>query len=67
VAFLNSRNQIVLSETIFIGTLNQSLIHPREIFKRALEEKLASVIFLHNHPSGDLTPSKEDIQSTREL
>ncbi len=65
--FIDSKNQVLSSENIFVGTLNQSLVHPREIFKKALEENSAGVIFLHNHPSGDLTPSKEDITSTKEL
>ena len=65
--FLDTRNKILRHETIFIGTLNESIIHPRDIFKIALEENAASVIFLHNHPSGNLEPSEEDIKTTKEL
>ena len=65
--FLDTRNKILRHETIFIGTLNESIIHPRDIFKIALEENAASVIFLHNHPAGNLEPSEEDIKTTKEL
>jgi len=65
--FLNSRKRIIKEETIFIGTLNASMIHPREIFKIALDEDAVAIILVHNHPSGDLNPSNEDIKITREL
>ena len=67
VVFLNSKNQIINSKTIFIGTLNESVVHPREIFKSAILENSASIILIHNHPSGDLNPSREDIRTTKEL
>jgi DNA repair protein RadC len=65
--YLNSRRKILREEIIFIGTLDASLIHPREIFKVALEESAAAVILVHNHPSGNLKPSLEDIEITKEL
>ena len=65
--YLDSRKRILKHENLFIGSLNESLIHPREIFKFALEENAAAIILLHNHPSGDPTPSRFDITITREL
>lgn len=67
VVFLDSKNKIISSKIIFIGTLNESLVHPREIFKSAILENSANIILIHNHPSGDLTPSDEDIKTTKEL
>ncbi len=58
--YLDARNSLLKKETISIGTLDKSLIHPREIFATALELRAASVILIHNHPSGDATPSEED-------
>ena len=54
-------------KTIFIGSLNHSVVHPREIFKEAIRKSAASIICFHNHPSGDPTPSKEDIEVTKRL
>lgn len=65
--FLNTKNQIIHRQTIFIGGLNSSLVHPREIFKEAVRRSAASIICLHNHPSGDPNPSKEDIDVTKRL
>lgn len=65
--FLDSRKRIIKDETIFIGSLNASIIHPREIFQVALEEGAAAVILLHNHPSGNPKPSDEDIEITKQL
>ncbi|OGJ21291.1 hypothetical protein A3K73_05560 [Candidatus Pacearchaeota archaeon RBG_13_36_9] len=65
--YLNSRKRIIKEETIFIGSLNESVIHPREIFRIALDENAAALILLHNHPSGDPTPSEFDIKVTKEL
>ena len=65
--FLNSRKKVLKEEVIFIGTLDASLIHPREIFKIALEEGAAAIILAHNHPSGELKPSDEDIKITKDL
>ncbi|MFA5986403.1 MAG: DNA repair protein RadC [Parcubacteria group bacterium] len=65
--YLNARNQLVHKETISVGTLNASLIHPREVFKPALEHLATSIIVAHNHPSGDVTPSDDDISVTKRL
>ena len=67
VIFLNARNQILKTETISIGSLNASLVHPREVFAPAVGTSAASVILGHNHPSGDVTPSREDIELTRRM
>ncbi len=64
---LNSANKIIKFETISIGSLNSSVVHPREIFKAAIENSSASIILLHNHPSGNPEPSNEDIVITRKL
>ncbi|WP_411953554.1 RadC family protein [Alkalibacillus sp. S2W] len=65
--YLNTKNQIIHRQTIFIGSLNSSIVHPREVFKEAIKRSAASVICAHNHPSGDPSPSNEDIQVTRRL
>ncbi|MCM3632448.1 MULTISPECIES: RadC family protein [Paenibacillus] len=65
--FLNTKNHIIGKETLSIGTLNASLVHPREVFRAAIRISSASIICLHNHPSGDPTPSSEDIQITQRL
>ncbi len=65
--FLNARNQLVHKETISIGTLTASLVHPREVFEPALRNSAASVIVVHNHPSGDTEPSSHDIDITNRL
>src|SRR5690625_219707 len=65
--FLNTKNQIIHRQTIFIGSLNASIVHPREIFREAVKRSAASIICAHNHPSGDPTPSQEDIHVTRRL
>lgn len=67
VLFLNSKNVIIKQKTIFIGTLNSSVIHPREIFSEAIKCASNAIVVLHNHPSGDTTPSKEDIRATNRL
>lgn len=67
VLYLNARNQMVHKETISIGTLNASLVHPREVFYPAIECLAASIIIAHNHPSGDTNPSEADIALTRRL
>ena len=64
---LNTKNYVVGNDDIFIGSLNSSIVHPREVFKKALEKNAASVILVHNHPSGDPEPSKDDIQATNRL
>lgn len=65
--FLNTKNQVLHRQTIFIGSLNASIVHPREVFKEAVKRSAASIICAHNHPSGDPTPSQEDIQVTKRL
>ncbi len=65
--FLNTKRKIITIKTIFIGTINQSIIHPREIFKEALLVSASSIILVHNHPSGDVTPSLMDIKTTNQL
>ena len=65
--YLDSRKRMIKQETIFIGSLNESIIHPREIFKIALDENAAAIILLHNHPSGNPSPSSFDIEITKEL
>jgi DNA repair protein RadC len=64
---LNTRNKIIRIATISVGTLNASLVHPREVFKEALIHNAFSVILAHNHPSGDCQPSEEDIRITKRL
>ncbi|WP_409341661.1 RadC family protein [Paenibacillus sp. MBLB4367] len=65
--FLNTKNHVVGRETLSIGSLNASIVHPREVFRAAIQRSSASLICVHNHPSGDPTPSPEDIAITRQL
>lgn len=65
--FLNVKNQIMHRQTIFVGSLNASIVHPREIFREAIKRSTASIIVAHNHPSGNPTPSPEDIDVTNRL
>lgn len=67
VLFLNTKNQVIHKKTIFIGSLNASIVHPREIFREAVKRSAASIICAHNHPSGVPTPSPEDIDVTNRL
>lgn len=67
VLCLNTKNVITNHRALFTGTLNASIIHPREVFKFAVENSAASVILAHNHPSGDPAPSGEDISITKRL
>jgi DNA repair protein RadC len=62
---LDTKNRVIREETVSIGSLTASLVHPRETFKTAVRESAAAVIFVHNHPSGDIKPSQEDILLTR--
>ena len=64
---LDTKNQIISKETISIGSLNANVVHPREVFKSALLASAAHIIVVHNHPSGDPTPSREDIEITKKL
>ncbi|MBB5174388.1 DNA repair protein RadC [Texcoconibacillus texcoconensis] len=65
--YLNTKNEVLYKDTIFIGSLNASIVHPREVYKQALRYSAAAVICLHNHPSGNPDPSREDIDVTRRL
>jgi DNA repair protein RadC len=65
--YLNTKNQVIHKQTIFIGSLNASIVHPREVFREALKRSAASLIALHNHPSGSPEPSREDIEVTKRL
>ncbi len=64
---LDARNRIIGYEVVSIGTLTASLVHPREVFVGALLQKAGGVIIAHNHPSGEITPSPEDKETTRRL
>jgi DNA repair protein RadC len=65
--YLNTKNQVVYEKAVFIGSLNASIVHPREVFKEAFKWSAASIIVSHNHPSGDPSPSREDISVTKRL
>jgi DNA repair protein RadC len=67
VALLDAQNGLLRDVVVSEGTLSASLVHPREVFKPAIVESAASLILLHNHPSGDPTPSREDVRLTRQL
>ena len=64
---LNTKNVVIGTKDVFKGTLNSSIVHPREVFKEAIQRGSASIIACHNHPSGDPNPSKEDINITLRL
>ncbi|MDD3049372.1 MAG: DNA repair protein RadC [Bacilli bacterium] len=64
VLFLNTKHQIIAEETLFIGSLNTSVVHAREIFKAAIDHHSAKILIAHNHPSDDCIPSNQDIQVT---
>jgi len=67
VFYLDTHNQEIKREIISIGTLNESLVHPREVFEGAVKNNVASIIVAHNHPSGELEPSLDDIDITKKL
>ena len=67
VLLLNARHEMQVRETVSIGSLNASIVHPREVFQPAILHSAASVILVHNHPSGDPEPSEEDLSITRRL
>lgn len=67
VLYLDSRNQLIQKETVSIGTLNGSLVHPREVFEPAIKLLAAQVVLAHNHPSGDDSPSDADLSITNRL
>lgn len=64
---LNGASCVIKKRILFVGTINQSIIHPREIFHHAIKDRASSIILVHNHPSGDTTPSKEDISTTTKI
>ena len=64
---LDGANRLIDNSIVFVGTLNQSLVHPREIFAKAVEDRAAAIIVAHNHPSGSLEPSLEDKAITEKL
>ncbi len=67
VVLLDTRNRVLGTELVSMGSLNASIVHPREVFKGAIRRAAAGVILVHNHPSGDPTPSPEDSEVTRRL
>ncbi|MDF2820077.1 MAG: hypothetical protein K0R15_518 [Clostridiales bacterium] len=67
LVLLDTKNKVIFSKTISMGTVNSSLVSPRELFIEALKNDAVSVAVLHNHPSGDPTPSKEDIAITKRI
>lgn len=64
---LNTKNRVLAIDNVAVGSLNASLVHPREVFKGPVKRSAAAIILVHNHPSGDPSPSLEDIQVTRRL
>ena len=65
--YLNTRNKIIHDEVISIGTLTANLVHPREVFQPAIEYLAAGIIIAHNHPSGDPSPSEDDLKVTKQM
>ncbi|MDA9471814.1 DNA repair protein RadC [Enterococcus sp. 5H] len=65
--YLNTKNEVIKQETVFKGSLNQSVAHPREVFRSAVKYSAARLILAHNHPSGNPTPSESDINFTRRM
>lgn len=64
---LDSKNKPIYREVVTMGLLNSTMIHPREVFKKAIVMSCNTIIIAHNHPSGDTEPSKEDLETTKEL
>ena len=67
VILLDARHRVLRSEMISQGTLTASLVHPREVFRPALRDAAAALVLVHNHPSGNLTPSRDDVEFTRAM
>ena len=67
VVGLDTKNQPTFIDTVSIGVLNTSLVHPREVFKSAILGNSASIVLFHNHPSGDIDPSEDDIEVTKRI
>ena len=67
VLHLDGKNRIACFDRVSVGSLNQSIVHPREVFKTACLSNAASILLIHNHPTGDPEPSREDLEITRRL
>ena len=67
IACLNTKNEPTNISVVSVGTLNKAIVHPREVFKTAILSNAASIMAFHNHPSGDTTPSQQDLQLTNRL
>lgn len=67
IMILDSKNKLIALDTISVGTINSTLVHPREVFKNAIKRSANSIILVHNHPSGDPNPSNEDIAISKRL
>ena len=65
--YLNSKNKLIERKLLFMGTINRSIVHPREIFREAYLTSASGIVCMHNHPSGDINPSMEDISLTKSL
>lgn len=65
--YLNSKNELVERKLLFMGTVNKSVVHPREVFKYAYLSSASGIVCMHNHPSGDVSPSRDDIMFTKAL
>ena len=65
--YLNTKNRIIKDKLLFIGTINYSVVHPREVFKEAYLAGASSIILVHNHPTGNIFPSSNDIDTTKKL
>jgi DNA repair protein RadC len=67
ILLLDTKNRLIRDETVSVGTLNASLVHPREVFRSAIRASAAAVIVCHNHPTGDCAPSRDDHETTRRI
>jgi DNA repair protein RadC len=67
VLLLNTKNEVLSIQEIYVGNVNSSMVRPSEVFRPAVRDNAPSIIVVHNHPSGDPTPSPEDVSITREL
>ncbi len=67
VLYLNVKSEVIKKETLYIGTINQMVIHPRDIYRNAISYSTSAMLFIHNHPSGDSIPSKSDVMATKKL
>jgi DNA repair protein RadC len=67
VVLLNNKNTVLCYEVVSIGTISESIVHPREVFRSAILKSASAVVLAHNHPSGELQPSREDIATTERI